>query len=238
MGTLIPRSSRASTLRCGRRTARCVRRRACTCHPAAHSRAQIWIKDVKSSNGTYINTQRLAPEGVESEPFELHSGDILVRTACRTRSALTHAQELGTDIASEDNTKIVHHKVAARVTCIVTAEDAAALAASRQQQDPQASQFAFGQGGPQATRRPMNQMGMAMGGMGGSTRAPGTRSGLSFDHIMSKIQSELQKSRETGAELHGLSTTMNDIQDTLGGTLVRLCARGDIVRDRLLTRRS
>ncbi|EJD54564.1 hypothetical protein AURDEDRAFT_110149 [Auricularia subglabra TFB-10046 SS5] len=167
---------------------------------------KIWIKDVKSSNGTYINTHRLAPEGVESEPFELHTGDIL---------------ELGTDIASDDNMKIVHHKVAARVTCILTPEDAQAFAGSRQQQDPQGAQFAFSNGNQgQPQRRPMSQMAMgAMGGMGGSSRAPGSRPGLSFDHIMSKIQTELQKSRETGAELNGLATAMNDIQDTLGGTL-------------------
>ncbi|KAH7096147.1 hypothetical protein BKA62DRAFT_720590 [Auriculariales sp. MPI-PUGE-AT-0066] len=168
---------------------------------------KIWIKDVKSSNGTYVNTHRLAPEGVESDPFELHTGDIL---------------ELGTDIASEDNSKILHHKVAARVTCILTAEDAAVYSASRQQpQDPQQGQFTFGQSAP--PRRPMSQMNQmamnSMGGLGASTRAPGTRSGLSFDHIMSKIQSELQKSRDTGAELHGLANAMNDIQDTLGGSL-------------------
>lgn len=165
---------------------------------------KIWIKDVKSSNGTYVNTQRLAGEGIESEPFELHSGDIL---------------ELGTDIASDDNTKIVHHKVAARVTCILTAEDAAAFAGPRQQHE--SPQFAYSaQAGPAATtRRPIHQMGNAMGGLGGNARAPGQRSGPSFDHILSKIQSELQKSREAGADLHGLTTTMNDIQDTLGGTL-------------------
>jgi len=135
-------------------------------------------------------------------------------------------KELGTDIASEDNTKIVHHKVAARVTCILSPEDAAAHTAARQQpqqQEQPQGQFTFGQGGP--PRRPMSQMNHmalnSMGGLGGSTRAPGARSGLSFEHIMSKIQSELQKSRDTGSELHGLANAMNDIQDTLGGSLVR-----------------
>lgn len=123
----------------------------------------------------------------------------------------------------------MHHKVAARVTCILTADDAAA---HRQQQDPQGSQYAFGQGAPPAlaARRPMNNMGMSMGGLGGSTRAPGTRS---FDHIMSKIQQELLKSRETAQDLQGLTGAMNDIQDTLGGTLVRLTL---LIRDGKLTR--
>jgi hypothetical protein len=49
-----------------------------------------------------------------------------------------------------------------------------------------------------------------MGGMGaGSVHAPG-KGGLSFNRILSWLQGELQKSHETGAELH----------DTLGGSLV------------------
>ena len=39
---------------------------------------QIYIKDVKSSNGTFINGDRLSSEGHESEPFELKSDDIVV----------------------------------------------------------------------------------------------------------------------------------------------------------------
>jgi len=39
---------------------------------------QIYIKDVKSSNGTFINGERLSGEGLESEPFELKSDDIVV----------------------------------------------------------------------------------------------------------------------------------------------------------------
>jgi hypothetical protein len=34
------------------------------------------------------------------------------------------------------------------------------------------------------------------------------------------LQGELQKSREPGAELHNLTGAMNDIRDTLGGSLV------------------
>jgi pSer/pThr/pTyr-binding forkhead associated (FHA) protein len=39
---------------------------------------QIYIKDLKSSNGTFINNERLSPEGVESEPVEVKSEDIVV----------------------------------------------------------------------------------------------------------------------------------------------------------------
>jgi hypothetical protein len=41
-----------------------------------------------------------------------------------------------------------------------------------------------------------------------------------LDHLLSRLQEELQKSRETGAELHNLMGAMNDIHDTLGGSLV------------------
>lgn len=58
-----------------------------------------------------------------------------------------------------------------------------------------------------------------MGGMGANMRVPG-KSGISFDHILSRLQGELQKSRETGAELHSLTGAMNEIHETLGGNLV------------------
>ncbi|KAL1848439.1 hypothetical protein Plec18170_008037 [Paecilomyces lecythidis] len=61
---------------------------------------KIWIRDVKSSNGTFVNGQRLSPENRDSEPHELREGDTL---------------ELGIDIVSEDQKSIVHHKVSAKV---------------------------------------------------------------------------------------------------------------------------
>lgn len=183
---------------------------------------KIYIKDVKSSNGTFINGDRLSPEGVESEPFELKNDDIV---------------EFGIDIIGEDNKTTIHHKVAARVMCVFTEEDAQHAARWEQAQNNSShpaisaqqsgaaggSQFSFGQGqaAPQAAQRRPTLQSQAlgvMGGMGGSVRPPG-KSGLSFDHILSRLQGELQKSRETGAELHSITTAMNDLQDTMGGAL-------------------
>ena len=154
-------------------------------------------------------------------------------------------QEFGIDIVGEDNTTIVHHKVAARVVCVFTEQDAQAAARVEAQQNPptygalggqgpgmggQPGGFGFGGAngagagngmqGPQrrSTMQPQGLVGM--GGMGGSARPPG-KSGLSFDHILSRLQGELQKSRETGAELHSLTNAMNDIHETLGGNIVR-----------------
>lgn len=66
----------------------------------ADVQGRVWIRDVKSSNGTFVNASRLSPENRESEPKELVAGDTL---------------ELGIDIVSEDQKTIVHHKVSAKV---------------------------------------------------------------------------------------------------------------------------
>lgn len=66
----------------------------------ADQQGRIWIKDIKSSNGTFVDGNRLSPENKESEPTELKQGATL---------------ELGIDIVSEDQKTIVHHKVSAKV---------------------------------------------------------------------------------------------------------------------------
>ena len=66
----------------------------------ADRNGKIWIRDVKSSNGTFVNGTRLSPENRDSEPHELREHDTL---------------ELGIDIVSEDQRSIVHHKVSAKV---------------------------------------------------------------------------------------------------------------------------
>ncbi|KAI6781977.1 uncharacterized protein J7T54_005188 [Emericellopsis cladophorae] len=66
----------------------------------AERNGKIYIRDVKSSNGTFVNGTRLSQENRESEPHELQTGDHL---------------ELGIDIVSEDQKTVVHHKVAAKV---------------------------------------------------------------------------------------------------------------------------
>lgn len=66
----------------------------------ADRNGKVWIRDVKSSNGTFVNGQRLSQENKDSDPHELREQDML---------------ELGIDIVSEDQKSIIHHKVAARV---------------------------------------------------------------------------------------------------------------------------
>jgi hypothetical protein len=83
-------------------------------------RRQIFIKDVKSSNGTFINGEHLSLEGRESDAYELKSDNILV-SPCTvhyfTRGA-NDLQEFGVDIVSEDKKTVLHRKVVVRITCV------------------------------------------------------------------------------------------------------------------------
>ena len=152
----------------------------------------MYIKDIKSSNGTFINGDRLSPEAQESEVYELHSEDLV---------------EFGIDIVGDDNKTIIHHKVACRVYLVITAEDALGM------RNDFNSLYHGGH------RAPLGHSGIGPGAEGGLRRGkhPG---GMSFDHILSKLQNELAKSRETNNELGGLATTFSDIHETLGGGLV------------------
>ena len=162
----------------------------------------------------------------------------------------------------EDNKTIIHHKVAARVVCVFSEQDAQVAAraeAHQHQQQHQQQQYmqqahaaaaaaAVGSQGSMAHAGPsginagtnvaQGQPGSAgpyppfsvqrraqlaqqgLGGMGGM-RPPG-KTGLSFDVILSRLQGELQKSKQTGHELDTLTGAMHVIQDTLGGSLVGL----------------
>ncbi len=66
----------------------------------ADREGRVLIRDVKSSNGTFVNGQRLSAENRESPPHVLREGDVL---------------ELGIDIVGDDQKTVLHHKVAARV---------------------------------------------------------------------------------------------------------------------------
>ncbi|KIL54934.1 hypothetical protein M378DRAFT_18409 [Amanita muscaria Koide BX008] len=73
-------------------------------------------------------------------------------------------------------------------------------------------------GAPKQRRTQLAQQDLTMGSMGGNIRRPG-KSGLSFDLIFRRLQGELQKSKDTGAELHNLTMVLGEIHDTLGGSL-------------------
>ncbi|GAA6024856.1 hypothetical protein JCM11491_005676 [Sporobolomyces phaffii] len=183
---------------------------------------KVFIKDVKSSNGTFINGERLSPESAESDIFELHTDDVV---------------EFGIDILTDDTKTIVHHKVAAKVHLVLNADDA--IASSREftnwyrQAGEHNLQHQQGQGGPQSAIGGANGQGgpggqgmmTGQGGVGVArrpARAPiNAQNGLSFEHVLSRLQGELQKSRDTGSNLNDVNSTLCDVHDTLGGSVPR-----------------
>lgn len=38
---------------------------------------QLYVQDTKSSSGTFLNSLRLSPQGVESSQIEVHDGDVI-----------------------------------------------------------------------------------------------------------------------------------------------------------------
>ncbi|GAA5877832.1 hypothetical protein JCM3774_000190 [Rhodotorula dairenensis] len=151
---------------------------------------KVFIKDVKSSNGTFINGERLSPESTESDVFELHTDDIV---------------EFGIDILTDDTKQIVHHKVAAKVHLVLNAEDAIASHREINNWYRSAGEQSLNRsraGGPPPR---------ASGGL------PSSQSGLSFEHVLSRLQGELQKSRDTGVNLTDVNSTLTVVHETFSG---------------------
>ncbi|TKA51778.1 hypothetical protein B0A53_05464 [Rhodotorula sp. CCFEE 5036] len=155
---------------------------------------KVFIKDVKSSNGTFINGERLSPESTESDVFELHTDDIV---------------EFGIDILTDDTKQIVHHKVAAKVHLVLNAEDA--IASHRRINNWYRS------AGEQSLNRSRATAPPRSSGGGGGGGLPSSQSGLSFEHVLSRLQGELQKSRDTGVNLTDVNSTLTVVQDTFSG---------------------
>jgi hypothetical protein len=65
-----------------------------------YDNGKVLIKDVGSSNGTFLNGERLSAEGMPSDPKELKLGDLL---------------EFGVDIMNDSNTAVLHKKVSCKV---------------------------------------------------------------------------------------------------------------------------
>ncbi|KAI2632786.1 hypothetical protein GGS21DRAFT_539758 [Xylaria nigripes] len=183
----------------------------------ADRQGKIFIRDVKSSNGTFVNGTRLSQENRESEPHELQSGDHL---------------ELGIDIVSEDQKTVVHHKVAAKVeyagfagasgnlldvnfvdldptnnSMMMGSQNAAAL---RQRAGSQSSMVNNGrmvQGGPMTVPQ-TNAMGYQRGFFFSS---------ISTEQIVKKLQSEMRNARIQSQDLgrtdHFINTLLSSKED-------------------------
>ncbi|EKG11706.1 hypothetical protein MPH_11199 [Macrophomina phaseolina MS6] len=167
---------------------------------------KIWIRDVKSSNGTFVNGTRLSPENRDSEAHELREQDML---------------ELGIDIVSEDQKTIVHHKVAAKVEHAGIYPNSNVLDLNFGDLDPSANgnllASPLGQGMGPGRGRTGSQGSMASNGRLGS--APQSMAGsnmtgmaqqrhtnfwlqpVTMEQIVKKLNSEMKQARQQSQEL-------------------------------------
>lgn len=132
-------------------------------------------------------------------------------------------QEFGTDIVGEDNKTIILHVVTS-IACFLhiegrTARNIQRLSATAPPAKRRQGTGALG--GTVAHKRPMLQPQQSsnvsiMGGMSAGARQPGSRNGLAFNHILQRPSGELQKSRETSAELGAVVGTMGEIENIMG----------------------
>ncbi|KAI0883880.1 uncharacterized protein GGS22DRAFT_27004 [Annulohypoxylon maeteangense] len=187
----------------------------------ADRNGKIWIRDVKSSNGTFVNGTRLSQENRESEPHELQTADHL---------------ELGIDIVSEDQKTVVHHKVAAKVEHAGFLNPSSSLLDMNfGDLDPaNGSMMMMGQqGGVPIRPRNGSQASMASNGrivqnggmMGSQTNVMSHQRGLFFspistEQIVKRLQHEMRTQRlqsqdlgRTNQFLQGL-LTKDDIKDS------------------------
>ncbi|KAL8731559.1 MAG: hypothetical protein Q9181_004261 [Wetmoreana brouardii] len=171
----------------------------------ADRNGKIWIRDVKSSNGTFVNGVRLSPENRDSEPHELREQDTL---------------ELGIDIVSEDQKSIVHHKVSAKVEHAgVYRTGTSVLDLNFGDIDPSNGNALAGQTGhgmPQLRGRGASQGLIGSNGRltGPSSVANGGPNGLgqrqmnlwmnpiSIEQVVKRLNSELKQAKQQSQDLH------------------------------------
>jgi len=172
----------------------------------ADAAGKIWIRDVKSSNGTFVNGTRLSPENRESEPHELQPQDHL---------------ELGIDIVSEDQKTVVHHKVAAKVEHAGFVNPANNfMEMNFGDLDPSNTSLMMSGTGVSQRGRTTSQASMAAGARMAPVNMGGTTNGLAqqrqiwlnpitTDHIVKKLQAEMRSARLQNQDLARTSQFIN-----------------------------
>ncbi|KAA1472877.1 SMAD/FHA domain-containing protein [Dentipellis sp. KUC8613] len=74
---------------------------------------EIFVMDMGSSNGTFLNGERLSPEGEASKPFQIQTDDIV-----------EFGQNMLRDANADPSSTAIHPCVCARVVCVLGDQDA------------------------------------------------------------------------------------------------------------------
>ncbi|KAG0050273.1 hypothetical protein BGZ83_004925 [Gryganskiella cystojenkinii] len=152
---------------------------------------KIFIRDLKSSNGTFLNGKRLCAENTESEPFELSQGDNL---------------EFGIDILDE-NGALLHEKVSCKI--YISRKSISNPGGSTQ--DATGKQKSVS---PSGSGVNSGKATMASGAATPATIQQQQHGGLSenIDLILSRLQNELTRSQETYADLGFLKHGLHELE--------------------------
>ncbi|KAF9922076.1 hypothetical protein FBU30_007828 [Linnemannia zychae] len=146
---------------------------------------KVYIRDLKSSNGTFLNGRRLSAENVESEPFVLNQNDSL---------------EFGIDIM-DDNGSLLHEKVACRIY-ISRLSSYPTPGGS-----PQDSHAKLKSGSPPGSGNSYKTT--------TATTAATAGQSANIDLIISRLQSELTRSQEANANLGILKQGLGDLEKSI-----------------------
>lgn len=193
---------------------------------ADYETGRVWIKDCKSSNGTYVNSLRLGDERSESEPHELNKNDTI---------------ELGIDISNEEGTGYVHRKISARVDRIAYMslqaqnpgpQNPRQLQSNHDQQNGFAASKSRnqrpGNGIQRPQRAPAETLDMTLFGdmdasleelslansrstMHGIFMNSGVTSSATLERIVKKLASEIHEAKVESAKIHSVSKLLADI---------------------------
>ncbi|KAF7724831.1 hypothetical protein EC973_000716 [Apophysomyces ossiformis] len=158
-----------------------------------NDKGKVYIKDVKSSNGTFLNGRRLSAECEESLPMELKSNDEL---------------EFGIDITNDDGS-VLYHKVSCEVHIFalpLSQVDSAILKEMSISNGHMEAQL-------QRKSSTLSVSTVSSSDLSGSITT-GKRS-KSLELLLTKLQSELRRSQEVENELRTMKETILDVDKTV-----------------------
>ncbi|KAG0258691.1 hypothetical protein BG011_003149 [Mortierella polycephala] len=146
---------------------------------------KVYLRDLKSSNGTFLNGKRLCPENVESEAFVLNQNDNL---------------EFGIDIMDE-NGSLLHEKVACKI--YISKIPYPTPGGSPQESHAKLSSASSSSSGVNSTKSSSISGGASAG------------QSANIDLIISRLQSELTRSQETNANLGIIKQGLGELEKAI-----------------------
>ncbi|KAI8362257.1 hypothetical protein B0O80DRAFT_421807 [Mortierella sp. GBAus27b] len=147
---------------------------------------KVYIRDLKSSNGTFLNGRRLCPENTESEPFELNQSDGL---------------EFGIDIMDE-NGALLHEKVSCKI--YISRMPYPTPGSSPQDAHAKIKSSSPSGSGSNSLKSTSNSNSASVGGQSEN-----------LDLIISRLQNELVRSQETFMDLGFLKHGLEDLEKVI-----------------------